>query len=144
MFGLFPGTEPGDAPAAPAPRADLRLHRADHGAAPATPARTPVPSSLQARLRAAFHADLPSRRVELAVAVAAQDIDVAGRVLHGLRGSAAYLHEPALHSLCADLEFAADNGNWATVRAGMARLTTMLDAFAPADDPTEKADGTAS
>jgi signal transduction histidine kinase/ligand-binding sensor domain-containing protein/CheY-like chemotaxis protein/HPt (histidine-containing phosphotransfer) domain-containing protein len=146
MFGLFPGTEPGDLPTVPAPRADLRLHHADRGDAfpvLATPARAPVPPSLQARLRAAFHADLPSRRVELAAAVAAQDIDVAGRVLHGLRGSAAYLHEPALHSLCADLELAADNGDWATVRAGMARLTTMLDAFAPADDPTEKADGTA-
>ncbi len=140
MFGLFPGTEPEDVPA---PRADLRLHRADRGETVPAPARTPVPSSLQARLRVAFHADLPSRRIELAAAVAAQDIEVAGRVLHGLRGSAAYLHEPALHSLCADLELAADNGNWATVRAGMARLITMLDAFAPAEDPLEKADGTA-
>jgi len=150
MFGLFPGAEPDSAPEpapAPAPmpaaRADLRLHGRERGA-PMLPAPVSVaPVSLQARLRAAFHADLPARRVELAQAVAQQDFDVAGRVLHGLRGSAAYLHEPALHSLCAELEQAADHGRWDTVRAGMARLTTMLDAFAPAHDPTEKEDGTA-
>ena len=148
MFGLFPGTEPGAMSALPAQRADLRPHPADRAAAdtrpmPAPPVRTPVPSSLQARLRAAFHADLPARRVELAAAVAQQDVELAGRVLHGLRGSAAYLHEPTLHSLCAEMEAAADNGNWVTVRAGMARLISMLDAFALAEEPTEKADGTA-
>jgi signal transduction histidine kinase/ligand-binding sensor domain-containing protein/DNA-binding NarL/FixJ family response regulator/HPt (histidine-containing phosphotransfer) domain-containing protein len=148
MFGLFPGTEPGASPALPAQRADLRPHPADRAAAdtrpmPAPPTRTPVPSSLQARLRAAFLADLPARRVELAASVAQQDVEVAGRVLHGLRGSAAYLHEPTLHSLCAEMETAADNGNWVTVRAGMARLISMLDAFALAEEPTEKADGTA-
>jgi HPt (histidine-containing phosphotransfer) domain-containing protein len=76
--------------------------------------------------------------------VAQEDADVAGRVLHGLRGSAAYLHEPALHRVCAELESAADTGRWDTVRAGMARLATMLDAFAVADETTEKEDGTTS
>ena len=145
MFGLFPGAEPGDVPAGPAPRPDMRLQareatRLQESDAPVVPS---PPSTLQARLRMAFHADLPARRRELAAAVAEEDFDVAGRVLHGLRGSAAYLHEPALHTLCAELELAADNGRWDTVRAGMARLTTMLEAFAPAEDPTERADGTA-
>jgi HPt (histidine-containing phosphotransfer) domain-containing protein len=111
----------------------------------ATPVRAPAMSpALQARLRAAFHADLPARRAELAGAVANENVDVAGRVLHGLRGSAAYLHEPALHSLCAELESAADHGRWDTVRNGMARLATMLDAFVPEGGSTEKENGTAS
>jgi signal transduction histidine kinase/ligand-binding sensor domain-containing protein/CheY-like chemotaxis protein/HPt (histidine-containing phosphotransfer) domain-containing protein len=148
MFGLFPGAE---ADSTPPPRTDLRLHgHKQVVAAPAqagapAPARTPALSTpLQARLRAAFYHDLPARRAELADAVAQQDVDVAGRVLHGLRGSAAYLHETALHNLCAELESAADHGRWDTVHAGMARLTTMLDAFAVASNPTEKEDGTAS
>jgi signal transduction histidine kinase/ligand-binding sensor domain-containing protein/CheY-like chemotaxis protein/HPt (histidine-containing phosphotransfer) domain-containing protein len=139
MFGLFPGTEP-DAVPPPPPRADLRLR----GHAPPVVAAPALSTALQARLRGAFHADLPARRRELVDAVEREDFDVAGRVLHGLRGSAAYLQEPALHSLCAELEHAADHGRWDTVRAGMARLTTMLDAFAPAADPMEKEDGTAS
>jgi CheY-like chemotaxis protein len=156
MFGLFPGTEPASAPVQPAPpRADLRLLGRERIAAHAgLPAIAPLPGAapglpqvspaLQARLRAAFQADLPARRAELERAVAAADAEVAGRVLHGLRGSAAYLHEPALHGACAELESAADNGRWDTVRAGMARLEMMLDAFAGADEPTEKEDGTTS
>lgn len=139
MFGLFPGAEPEEPP----PRPDLRLHAARVTEIP-MPAPLPVPAALQARLRAAFYADLPARRIELASAVASADVDVAGRVLHGLRGSAAYLDEPALHSLCAELEVAADDGRWETVRAGMARLTMMLDAFASAPDAMEKENGTAS
>jgi signal transduction histidine kinase/ligand-binding sensor domain-containing protein/CheY-like chemotaxis protein/HPt (histidine-containing phosphotransfer) domain-containing protein len=139
MFDLFPGTEPDPAVVPPA-RADLRLHARERGA---DTRATAAPLALRMRLRAAFHADLPARRVELAKAVAQEDFDVAGRVLHGLRGSAAYLEEPALHSLCAELELAADHGRWETVRAGMARLTTLLDAFALAEDRTEKENGTA-
>jgi signal transduction histidine kinase/ligand-binding sensor domain-containing protein/CheY-like chemotaxis protein/HPt (histidine-containing phosphotransfer) domain-containing protein len=150
MFGLFTGTDNADA--APA-RADGRLrsrapvaleaseapvHSAGGGQA-ATP-----PAALTARLRAAFSADLPARRIELAAAVAREDVEVAGRVLHGLRGSAAYLREEALQLLCAELEMAAENGRWDTVRAGMARLARLLDAFAQRDDRMEKEDGTAS
>ena len=147
MFGLFPGAGHDSVAApAPAPRADIRLR----GRAslvldvPLAQAVAAPPAALQARLRAAFYADLPVRRAELAEAVALADAEVAGRVLHGLRGSAAYLHETALQAVCAELELAADDGRWDTVRAGMARLIILLDAFAPADDPTEKADGTAS
>ena len=149
MFGLFPGTEPASVPSPPAPpRADLRLQGSEPAIPFTPPAAAPglprVSPALQARLRAAFHADLPARRAELDRAVAQEDADVAGRVLHGLRGSAAYLHEPALHRVCAELESAADTGRWDTVRAGMARLATMLDAFAVADETTEKEDGTTS
>ena len=148
MFGLFPGAEPAAAAPAPAPppaRADLRLRtRAGPVLESGLPdAASAAPASLQARLRAAFCADLPARRAELVAAVEQERIEAAGRLLHGLRGSAAYLHEPALHSLCARLELAADQGRWDTVRAGMASLTDMLDTFAPLDDTMEKADGTA-
>jgi HPt (histidine-containing phosphotransfer) domain-containing protein len=61
-----------------------------------------------------------------------------------LRGSAAYLRETTLQEVCSELELAAENGRWDTVRAGMARLARLLDAFAQRDDRMEKADGTAS
>jgi HPt (histidine-containing phosphotransfer) domain-containing protein len=146
MFGLFPGTEPAGAPVQPAPPR-AAAHAGLPAIAPPAGAATGLPQvapALQARLRAAFRADLSARRAELDRAVAQEDADVAGRVLHGLRGSAAYLHEPALHVVCAELESAADNGRWDTVRAGMPRLAIMLDAFAVADETTEKEDGTTS
>ncbi|MCZ6992362.1 Hpt domain-containing protein, partial [Salmonella enterica] len=77
---------------------------------------------LAARLRAAFAADLPRRRAELAQALDADDLEAAGRVLHGLRGSAAYLGETALGQLCAELEAAADAGDRTRLLAGLARL----------------------
>jgi CheY-like chemotaxis protein len=156
MFGLFPGAGPdgADADAAPAPaRTDARLRgrvlmEVEAREIPlqeAAAAQTPTaPAALTARLRAAFCADLPARRSELADAVAREDSDVAGRVLHGLRGSAAYLREAALQEMCAELEMAADGGRWDIVRAGMARLTRLLDAFAQRDARMEKADGTTS
>jgi signal transduction histidine kinase/ligand-binding sensor domain-containing protein/CheY-like chemotaxis protein/HPt (histidine-containing phosphotransfer) domain-containing protein len=157
MFGLFPGAGPDGADgadAAPAPaRADARLRgrvlmEVEAREIPlqeAAAAQTPTPpAALTARLRAAFCADLPARRSELADAVAREDSDVAGRVLHGLRGSAAYLREAALQEMCAELEMAADGGRWDIVRAGMARLTRLLDAFAQRDARMEKADGTTS
>jgi signal transduction histidine kinase/ligand-binding sensor domain-containing protein/DNA-binding NarL/FixJ family response regulator len=143
MFGLFPGTEPAAPPLAP-PRADLRLHGRARTRADGVVAAPAPPPPLQARLRAAFIADLPARRIELARAIAQHDAEVAGRVLHGLRGSATYLREPALHSLCTDLELAADKGRWDTVRAGMARLAPMLDVFLQASDTVENKDGTAT
>ncbi|MDQ2820627.1 MAG: ATP-binding protein [Pseudomonadota bacterium] len=147
MFGLFPGAD------APAARADLRLHgreptRTDARAgAPASDAALPLtapPPSLQTRLREAFLADLPHRRTELARAVEQRDAGTAGMVLHGLRGSAAYLHEPALHRWCTDLELAADQGRWDTVTAGMTHLAALLDAFTLATEPVENKDGTAT
>jgi CheY-like chemotaxis protein len=86
---------------------------------------------LAGRLRAAFAADLPRRRAELAQAIEANDLEAAGRVLHGLRGSAAYLGETALGQLCADLEAAADAGDRVRLLAGMARLGVQLAVFQP-------------
>ncbi|WP_229451953.1 two-component regulator propeller domain-containing protein [Massilia niastensis] len=114
MFGVISGA------AAPAP------------AAPPNPGRRA--DDLAARLRAAFAADLPRRRAELDAAVAAGDADGAGRVLHGLRGSASHLGEAALQQLCADLEAAAAVPDWERLRAGLPRLGVLLAGYVAAQD----------
>jgi HPt (histidine-containing phosphotransfer) domain-containing protein len=81
------------------------------------------------RLRNAFLADLPRRRVELDTALAQGDHDTAGRVLHGLKGSVAYLGESALREACAELEGLADAGQLDAVRAGLPRLLDLLARF---------------
>ena len=107
----------------------------DEAPAPALPvAAMPAPApahgeALAARLRAAFVADLPRRRRELAAAVASDDLDAAGRILHGLRGSAGHLDEAALAALCGELETAADAGDHARLRAGLPQLHALLDNF---------------
>ncbi|MGF6274125.1 signal transduction histidine kinase/ligand-binding sensor domain-containing protein/CheY-like chemotaxis protein [Massilia sp. UYP11] len=113
--------EPAAAPAQAAP--------AQAAAALASPAAA-LDDALAVRLRAAFRADLPRRRRELAAAVASDDLDAAGRILHGLRGSAGHLAEPALEALCKALEAAADAGDHARLRAGLPQLHALLDAFA--------------
>ena len=87
-------------------------------------------SDLKARMRAAFVADLPGRRAELDAAVAARDHLEAGRLLHGIRGSAAYLDAHALHALCGQLEAGADAHQWEQVDAGLPELRLLLDDFA--------------
>jgi signal transduction histidine kinase/ligand-binding sensor domain-containing protein/CheY-like chemotaxis protein/HPt (histidine-containing phosphotransfer) domain-containing protein len=89
-------------------------------------------SDLQARMRAAFANDLPRRRGELQSALAKDDFDSVGHVLHGLRGSASYLGATELQRLCAELEGAANAGDGTTLRARLPRLFAMLDAFEPA------------
>jgi signal transduction histidine kinase/ligand-binding sensor domain-containing protein/CheY-like chemotaxis protein/HPt (histidine-containing phosphotransfer) domain-containing protein len=86
-------------------------------------------SDLKDRLRAAFLGDLPRRRAELDEALAARDADTVGRVLHGMKGSAAYLGEAALRVLCAELEAQADAGALDDVRAGLPRLLDLLARF---------------
>lgn len=108
---------------APAPQA------ASLQAPPANPGRRA--DDLAARLRTAFAADLPRRRAELEQALDADDMEAAGRVLHGLRGSAAYLGDAALAQLCAELEAAADAGERTRLLAGMARLGVQLAVFQP-------------
>ncbi|WP_426193679.1 two-component regulator propeller domain-containing protein [Massilia sp. DWR3-1-1] len=91
---------------------------------------------LAARLLAAFAADLPARRVELAGAIARRDHEHAARVLHGLKGSAAHLHGSTLQGpagqlqvLAGQLEVAADGRQWAHLEASLVRLDSLLDAF---------------
>ena len=102
------------------------------GVAPAAVVLAPVPKpgvrgdELQRRIRSAFAADLATRLAELDAALAARDSDGAGRLLHGLKGSAAYLDEAALHLLCTELEEAADGGHWARVALELPRLHAML------------------
>jgi HPt (histidine-containing phosphotransfer) domain-containing protein len=84
---------------------------------------------LKDRLRGAFLADLPRRRAELDKALAEGDHDTAGRVLHGMKGSVAYLGEDGLRALCAELEDLADAGQLDAVRAGLPRLWDLLARF---------------
>jgi signal transduction histidine kinase/ligand-binding sensor domain-containing protein/CheY-like chemotaxis protein len=108
MFDVFTG---------PAPLAEAAAQGVEHG------------GSLHERMRSAFAADLPRRRVELQDALASEDREAAALLLHGLRGSAAYLGENALNQLCAKLESAADTDDWPVLRAGLPRLLVLLDAF---------------
>ncbi len=89
-------------------------------------------SDLKARMRAAFVGDVPTRRADLEAAVAARDHLEAGRLLHGIRGSAAYLDARELHTLCGELEAAADALRWELVEAGLPRLRALLDQFSTA------------
>jgi HPt (histidine-containing phosphotransfer) domain-containing protein len=83
-------------------------------------------SDLKGRMRGAFQADLPRRRAELDAALADGDLDAAGRLLHGMRGSAGYLDEGALYQLCGELERAADAGRLQQLREGMPHLLELL------------------
>jgi CheY-like chemotaxis protein len=84
---------------------------------------------LQARMRIAFAGDLPGRRAELEQAIAGHDRDAAARLLHGIKGSAAYLEATELHLLSGELEVAADQRQWAVIEAARPRLRRLLDAF---------------
>lgn len=84
---------------------------------------------LKGKLRNAFLADLPRRRTELDAALDAGDADAAGRLLHGLRGSAGYLNETEIFALCGELEALADAGRLDAVRAGLPRLLDLLARF---------------
>ncbi len=88
---------------------------------------------LKARMRAAFAGDVPGRLAELERAIADGDHDTAGRLLHGIKGSAAYLDEGELHALCTELELAADQRQWEVLRAAMPRLLTLLSVFETAN-----------
>jgi HPt (histidine-containing phosphotransfer) domain-containing protein len=81
------------------------------------------------RMRSAFQADLPRRRAELDAALDQGDLDAAGRLLHGMRGSAGYLGETELHGLCGELEGQADAGRLDRVRAGLPQLLRLLSRF---------------
>ena len=115
---------PASAPAAPTPAVLDAMFGVQAPPPPAAPIDT-----LALRLRVAFCNDLPRRRAELNAALASDDFEAAGRILHGLRGSAAYLSEPALEMLCGELEAAADTQDAQRLRAGLPRLADFLDAF---------------
>nr|WP_315252907.1 two-component regulator propeller domain-containing protein [uncultured Duganella sp.] len=85
-------------------------------------------SDLKARLRSVFSQDAPLRLMELEDALAVRDGEAAGRLLHGLKGSAGYLEEQELQALCGDLELEADQGNWTQVESAMAQLRRLLAA----------------
>lgn len=97
-----------------------------HGHVPHGPAARGI--DLQRRLRDAFAGDIAGRLSELDSALDALDFDAAGRLLHGLKGSAAYLDEAALHGLCGELELAADAQDIDALRSSMAPLRALLEA----------------
>ncbi len=109
MFGVVTG------PAAPAGRQGAR-HEAD----------------LKTRMRAAFASDVPHRRADLEAAIQAQDHESAGRLLHGIKGSAAYLEAAELHRLCDELESAADAREWARILGALPDLQRLLGECAAA------------
>ena len=82
---------------------------------------------LKARLRGAFREDAPLRLADLEAALAAGDADTAGRLLHGMKGSAGYLEEQELQALCGELETCADHGQWQQIEAALPHLRTLLD-----------------
>jgi signal transduction histidine kinase/ligand-binding sensor domain-containing protein/DNA-binding response OmpR family regulator len=86
-------------------------------------------TDVKERMRSAFAGDLPGRRAELETAIAAEDHETAARLLHGIKGSAAYLDASELHLLCGELELAADDRQWRLVGAAMPRLRRLLAAF---------------
>ncbi|HZX28555.1 MAG TPA: two-component regulator propeller domain-containing protein, partial [Telluria sp.] len=86
-------------------------------------------AELQARMRTAFANDVPGRRAALEAAVDAEDHETAGRLLHGMKGSAAYLEEEELHALCARLEQAAHEHDWNAILNELPRLRELLRAF---------------
>ena len=132
MAPMAPAAETTAAPAPVQPRpgaiglADLDAMFGVAGAPAAGGARS---VELKARMLAAFAADLPARRAELAAAIAARDHDGAARVLHGLKGSAAYLEAHALQQLAGELEVAADQQRWQQVEAAMDALAVLLAPF---------------
>jgi signal transduction histidine kinase/ligand-binding sensor domain-containing protein/HPt (histidine-containing phosphotransfer) domain-containing protein len=83
-------------------------------------------TDLKRRIRSAFSGDIAARLSELDRAVAARDNDTAGRLLHGIKGSAAYLDEMELHLLCSELEETADRGEWALLLGAMPQLRQLL------------------
>jgi HPt (histidine-containing phosphotransfer) domain-containing protein len=89
-------------------------------------------SDLKARLRAAFASDAPARRADLERALQGRDHEAAGRLLHGMKGSAAYLDATELQLLCGELEAAADEREWAVIEAGLPRLLRLLAEYEPA------------
>jgi signal transduction histidine kinase/ligand-binding sensor domain-containing protein/CheY-like chemotaxis protein len=95
------------------------------------PPPAPMPGqagqALKLRLRDAFIADLPARLRELDQALASADADAAGRLFHGMKGSAAYLDEAELHALCGELERAADRAMWPAIREKLPRLRLLLE-----------------
>ena len=90
------------------------------------PAAARTRGDLKGRIRSAFAADLQARMQELDAALAVQDSDGAGRLLHGLKGSAAYLDEMQLHLLCTELEEAADSGHWTRLTQQLPQLRALL------------------
>ena len=64
---------------------------------------------------------------ELEAALAARDSETAACLLHGFKGSAAYLDDMALHLLCGELEAAADHGRWQLVQDALPGLRQSLE-----------------
>lgn len=87
------------------------------------------PGDLRSRLRHAFAGDVPGRMEELEKAMLIHDHETAGRLLHGFKGSAAYLEERELQMLCSELESAADQQQWTVLQLALPALRQLLAKF---------------
>lgn len=87
------------------------------------------PGELKSRLRRAFAGDVPGRLAELEQAMLRLDHETAGRLLHGFKGSAAYLEELELQALCSELEVAADQQQWTVLQLALPALRQLLANF---------------
>ena len=83
-------------------------------------------ADLKIRLRSAFRQDVPGRLAELERALAERDGDAAGRLLHGMKGSAGYLEAQELQALCGELEQEVDCGRFQPIYDALPRLRALL------------------
>jgi signal transduction histidine kinase/ligand-binding sensor domain-containing protein/CheY-like chemotaxis protein/HPt (histidine-containing phosphotransfer) domain-containing protein len=98
----------------------------DTTARPAVQRSPATGGDLRSRIRNAFAGDVGARIAELDFAIDVRDSDRAARLLHGIKGSCAYLEEPELHSLCGALEHAADSGDWPALDTALPDLRRKL------------------
>lgn len=88
-----------------------------------------TPGSVSAPLRAAFARELPGKRTELAMAVAALEWERVRGVAHYLRNSALVVQEAALFDACTGLEEAAVARDREALAAWWPRCERALDAW---------------
>jgi signal transduction histidine kinase/DNA-binding response OmpR family regulator len=86
-----------------------------------------VAEAFKRQMRGSFVDDIKSKQAQLASVLAARDCDAAGRLFHGIRGSAGYLDLEELSALCSVLEPAADRGDWTMVEEALPRLLALLN-----------------
>ena len=81
--------------------------------APTAPPSSDQRGSLLSRMRQSFVQDWPLRETQLEQALQAHDQECAARILHGLKGSLAYLDcSLSLQNQCGTMEQDADHGHW--------------------------------
>ncbi len=89
----------------------------------------PPASPIESRLEEIFRATLPDRLQELNSALNRGDLAELGRLFHGLRGSAGYVHAQALADQANDLERLSDQGELDEVHTRLPRFFSELSVW---------------